>query len=338
MALSNQQYESIMRRYEQTRDANRRLLDKRREVVYDRIPAYRELEDSVGSFSLAKTRCLLDGDDTALSALHNHVAEIERQKKALLTAAGLPEDYLEPVYNCADCKDSGYIYTDDFRREKCHCLRQQEISILYAQSNIQDIISRENFSTLTCEYYQGEDLERFQRAVKICRNFVQYFAQDYQNLFLYGTVGTGKSFLSGCIAQELLTEGHSVIYFSSAGLFDTLARYHFDTKEKETLYNFCEDLYNCELVIIDDLGTEVINSFVASQLFSCLNERHLRRKATIISTNFSLGELQDRYSDRVFSRIASNYTLCKLTGPDIRMYKKRAAKTDIQNESEDIYG
>lgn len=331
MALSNQQYESIMRRYEQTRDANCRLLEKRREEVYRQIPEYRQLEDSVGSVSLQKARCLLDGDSTALSALHDFVAELAGQKKALLKEAGFPEDYLEPIYTCADCRDTGYLDTQDCRKEKCHCLRQQEISILYAQSNIQDIISRENFSSLSYEYYRGEDLERFQGAVKICKEFVQNFAQSYRNLFFYGTVGTGKSFLSGCIARELLIQGHSVIYFSSAGLFDTLARYTFDAKAKETLYNFCEDLYNCELVIMDDLGTEVTNSFVASQLFSCLNERHLRRKSTVISTNLSLEELRDRYSDRVFSRITSNYTICKLTGPDIRMCRKRAAKNEIQN-------
>ena len=337
MALSNQQYESIMRRYEQTRDDNRRILEKRRASVYNQIPAYRELEDSVGSISLAKTRCLLDGDDTALSSLHDSMEEIGRQKKALLTGAGFPEDYLEPVYTCADCQDTGYIQTEDYQKEKCHCLRQQEISILYAQSNIRDIISKENFTTLSYEYYQGEDLERFQKAVQICRDFVQNFDQSYHNLFFYGTVGTGKSFLSGCIARELLIQGHSVIYFSSSGLFDTMARYNFSFKEKETLYNFYEDLYNCDVVIIDDLGTEVTNSFVTSQLFTCLNERHLRQKATIISTNFSLEELQERYSDRVFSRIVSNYIICKLTGPDIRMCKKRAVKTDIQNESEDIF-
>lgn len=331
MALSNQQYESIMRRYEQTRDANRRLLEERRKSVFQRIPEYRQLEDSVGSVSLEKARCLLDGDDTALSALHDFVSEISEQKKALLKSAGYPEDYLEPIYTCADCRDTGYLDTGDYRKEKCHCLRQQELSVLYTQSNIQDMISRENFSTLSYDYYQGEDLDRFQGAVKICKEFIQNFEQSYHNLFFYGTVGTGKSFLSGCIARELLTQGHSVIYFSSAGLFDTLARYTFDAKAKETLYNFYEDLYNCELVIIDDLGTEVTNSFVASQLFSCLNERHLRRRATVISTNLSLEELRDRYSDRVFSRITSNYTICKLTGPDIRMCRKRAAKSGPQN-------
>lgn len=328
MALSNQQYESIMRGYEQTRDDNRYILEERREEVYRRIPEYQQLEAEVGSISVAKAKCLLDGDENALTALHESIEQISRRKKELLLANGLPADYLNPVYTCPDCQDTGYINTEELTKEKCHCLRQQELAILYEQSNIQDLLARENFSTLSYEYYQGEDLERFQGAVKICKDFVQNFKQDYRNLFFYGTVGTGKSFLSGCVAGELLNAGHSVIYFSSSGLFDTLARYTFDAKAKESLYNFCEDLYNCELVILDDLGTEVTNSFVASQLFSCLNERHLRQKATIISTNLSLEELRDRYSDRVFSRITSNYTLCKLTGPDIRMQRKRAAKGD----------
>ena len=191
------------------------------------------------------------------------------------------------------------------------------------------MIASENFSNLSYEYYQGEDLAHFRKCVDVCHNFVQNFKQDYHNLFFYGTVGTGKSFLSGCIASELLQSGHSVIYFSASGLFDTLARYTFDTRAKEALSGFYEDIYNCDLLIIDDLGTEMTNTFVASQLFSCLNERHLRQKATIISTNLSLEELRDRYSDRVFSRITSHYDLCKLTGPDIRMCKKR-----MQNASE----
>ena len=247
----------------------------------------------------------------------------------MLVSAGYPADYLEPVYTCPDCKDTGYIEGDNGLRKKCHCFHQQELDILYEQSHIRDMIASENFSNLSYEYYQGEDLTHFRKCVDVCHNFVQNFKQDYHNLFFYGTVGTGKSFLSGCIASELLQSGHSVIYFSASGLFDTLARYTFDTRVKEALSGFYEDIYNCDLLIIDDLGTEMTNTFVASQLFSCLNERHLRQKATIISTNLSLEELRDRYSDRVFSRITSHYDLCKLTGPDIRMCKKR-----MQNASE----
>ena len=327
MALTNQQHEAIIRGYEKTQDENRRLLEERRRLVYKQIPEYDTLDSSIGSIALAKTRAMLDGETSALEEFNKSLSEIVCRKKELLQEYGFASDFLDPIYSCPLCRDTGYVESGSHLKEKCSCFIKQEIALLYEQSNIQEMISKENFSTLSYEYYKGEDLLRFEKAVQICKDFTNTFSNDYRNLFLYGTVGTGKSFLSGCIAGELLQSGHSVIYFSSAGLFETLARYSFDTKSKETLYNFYKDLYNCDLVIIDDLGTEVTNSFVTSQLFACLNERHLRRKACIISTNLSLEELRDRYSDRVFSRITSNYTLCKLTGPDIRMYKKRTANT-----------
>lgn len=323
MPLTNTQYESIIKKYEQTRDRNRHALEERRRQIIKQIPAYEELDASVSTLSVSYAKQMLNGDTSALENLHSALDRIARQKQELLQSAGFPADYLEPIYSCSLCQDTGYTTSSEGTKEKCSCFHRQEITLLYEQSNIQEMIAKENFSTLSYEYYQGEDLNRFTRCVEICRNFAQNFKHDYHNLFFYGTVGTGKSFLSGCVAKEVLQSGHSVIYFSSSGLFDTLARYSFDVKSKETLYNFYKDIYNCDLVIIDDLGTEVTNTFVTSQLFSLLNERHLGRKSTIISTNLSLEELRDRYSDRVFSRITSNYSICKLTGPDIRMCKKR---------------
>ena len=309
MSLTNAQYNSIMKDYEQTRDRNRHLTEQRRREVYTKLPEYGRLDESVGELSVAQAKLLLNGDDEALTRLRLSLKDISRRKKELLVSAGYPADYLEPVYTCPDCKDTGYIEGDNGLRKKCHCFHQQELDILYEQSHIRDMIASENFSSLSYEYYQGEDLAHFRKCVDVCHNFVQNFKQDYHNLFFYGTVGTGKSFLSGCIASELLQNGHSVIYFSASGLFDTLARYTFNAGAKEALSGFYEDIYSCDLLIIDDLGTEMTNTFVASQLFSCLNERHLRKNSTIISTNLSLEELRDRYSDRVFSRITSHYDL-----------------------------
>ena len=323
MALSNSQYDHLMRTYEQKQLDNEFQLRKRYEKAYALIPELEEMDHSISSLSVKKARLLLDGDQTALSSLKSEIEELSARKPALLKSHGLPANYLEMHYQCPDCKDTGYIEGDNGLRKKCHCFHQQELDILYEQSHIRDMIASENFSSLSFEYYQGEDLAHFRKCVDVCHNFVQNFKQDYHNLFFYGTVGTGKSFLSGCIASELLQSGHSVIYFSASGLFDTLARYTFNAGAKEALSGFYEDIYSCDLLIIDDLGTEMTNTFVASQLFSCLNERHLRKNSTIISTNLSLEELRDRYSDRVFSRITSHYDLCKLTGPDIRMYKKR---------------
>ncbi len=317
MPLNNTQYDSIIRTYEAKQNKNRHLLEERRSYVYEHVDGYRELDESISSISVEHGKKLLEGDESALDDLHLLLQNLSKSKESLLIAAGLSKDYLEPIYDCPDCKDTGYI-----EGRKCHCFRQAEITLLYEQSNIGRMLERENFSTLSYEYYEGEDLTHFQNAVETCKKFTQNFRIDYHNLFFYGTVGTGKSFLSGCIAKELIENGYSVIYFSAAGLFETLSQFSFDYKNKDELHGIYEDLYTCDLLIIDDLGTELTNNFVTSQLFSCLNERHMRKKSTIISTNLSLEELRNRYSDRIFSRITSNYNLCKLSGPDIRIYKK----------------
>lgn len=323
MALSNSQYEAIIKGYQRVRDENRLLAESRKQEVYDAVPEYLELAESISTLSVAGAKRMLEGDEDALSRLHRELSQVTSRQRHLLALHGFPEDYLEPVYRCPHCQDTGYVTAPNGLKTKCHCFRQQEISVLYAQSHIQDMIEQENFSSLSYAYYQNDDLRRFEAAVDISRKFIADFRDSYRNLFFYGTVGTGKSFLSGCIARELLQKGNSVIYFSAAGLFDTLARYAFDGKLKDNLHDLCEDLYGCDLLIVDDLGTEITNSFVTSQLFSCLNERHLRSRSTLISTNISLEELRDRYSDRIFSRITSGFTLCKLTGPDIRILKKR---------------
>ena len=325
MGLSNAQYKALITEYEKTRDANQYLSEQRFEEVYKVCPEIRDLDSSVGSRSSAAIRALLSGDDDAGARLHEELQAVAAKRRALLLSAGFAEDYLDPIYDCPECKDTGYTTDENNLRHKCSCFVRKEIAFLYSQSNIQSKLEDENFDTLSYDYYKEEDLDRFTAAVELCKGFVQNFEQHYANLFFYGTVGTGKSFLSGCVAKELLKSGHSVIYFSSVALFEKLARYSFDYKEKEYLQSFYDDIYNCDLLIIDDLGTELTNNFVASQLFSCLNERNLRKKATVISTNLSLAEIRDRYSDRIFSRITSSFELCKITGQDIRIQKKRLA-------------
>ena len=318
MALTNSQYNTLMKTYEEKQLANRWALEERQDYVNKVIPRYQELSSQISSLSLEYASRLLDGDESALAELKKNLAALREEKKQLLSRHGLPSDYLELQFDCPDCKDTGYI-----GNEKCHCFKQKIISLLYQQSNITEMLSENNFSVLSYDFYEGEDLLHFKNAVKTCKDFIDCFNSDYHNLFFYGTVGTGKSFLSGCVAKELMDKGHSVIYFSSSGLFEKLSQLSFDYNSKESKADLYEDLYSCDLLIIDDLGTELTNNFSSSQFFSCLNERILRKKSIIISTNLSLQELRDRYSDRIFSRITSNFKLCKITGPDIRMYKKR---------------
>lgn len=321
MALTNSQYDSIMHYYDSTRSENHRIHTERVDYVYKNVEGYRELDESVVSVSLDLAKRRISGDESATVAeLKKLLGELKSMKASLLEGAGLPKDYLDEIYTCKDCKDTGYI-----DGVKCHCMLNKEIEILYDQSNICDFLAHNNFSTLSHDFHKGEHLERFMKAEEICHDMVNSFGEKPSNLLLFGTVGTGKSFLSGCVARELILKGYSVIYYSSINLFEYLAREVFGKNDKDDLYNQTDCLYNCDLLIIDDLGTELSNSFVASQLFSCINERALRKKSTIISTNLSLEEIRDRYSDRVFSRLISGYTVCKLTGPDIRTLQKQLA-------------
>ncbi|MCR5032560.1 MAG: ATP-binding protein [Lachnospiraceae bacterium] len=317
MALTNRQYDDLIHEYEVKQLARTHLIAERTQEVYEKVDGYKELDESLASLGPTYTKRLLSGEDSASAELHAQIQDIKDMKAHLLKGAGFPADYLNPPYECPDCKDTGFIGS-----EKCHCFRRKMLSILYSQSNIELLIKDQNFESLDRSYYKGEDLQLFDRAVRICHDFIENFDTKFQNLLFYGDVGVGKSFLSGCVAKELLEAGKSVIYFSANSLFRQLAQNAFDSKSKDVLYSFLEDLYNCDLVIVDDLGTELVNSFVKSEFFSFLTERNLRRKSTIISTNLTFEQITKEYSDRVFSRIYNSFETVKLTGDDIRLLKK----------------
>lgn len=317
MALTVSQYNIIMRQYEERQTRNRHLLEERLRHIYQSIDGYQSLDESVASISVSQGKKMLAGDNAALEQLKEKLHTLAADRARLLVANGYPEDFLQPVYDCPDCKDTGYV-----NGQKCHCFRQAEISLLYEQSNLKQMLKKENFDTLSYSCFEGEALTAYRQSVEKCKNFAANFKTCYQNLFFYGTVGTGKTFLSNCIARECIEKGCSVIYFSASNLFELLSRNAYNYKNQEEMSSLCSDLYTCDLLVIDDLGTETATAFTLSHFFTCLNERLLRRKSIIISTNLSLEDCRNRYQDRIFSRITSNFDFCKLTGPDIRMYRK----------------
>lgn len=325
MALSNSQYDQLMRTYELRQLDNEHRLRMRYENAYTLIPKLKELDDDISSLSVSQARCLLDGDDSALGQLKEQLSLLFDEKRKLLKDAGLPENYLELQYTCPDCRDTGYIGTD-----KCHCFQKAIVDLLYTQSNLRSVLKEENFSNFCIDYYSSNhidpltgrsSLESIQTALRICHQFVDNFSDEFSNILLYGDTGVGKTFLSNCIAKELMDRCYSVIYFSASQLFEYFAQNTFTRREEHTSDVF-EHIYNCDLLIIDDLGTELPNSFTVSQMFICLNERILRKKPTIISTNLTLDDIKSIYSERIFSRISSNYMMLRLTGDDIRIQKK----------------
>lgn len=318
MSLSNSQYEQIKRKYDSKRRTALIESDSRLSYIKENVDGYSELCDAIASLSIERTKKALSGDKSALSDLSELIANLSEQKQNLLVSAGYSKDYIDPIFECPDCKDTGYI-----DNQMCHCFKQQVIDLLYDQSNIRDSLNDVGFDRLSDCYYKGEDLNSFLDSKQKSILFTTNFDSNYQNLLFYGTVGVGKSLLSSCIAKELLNTGHSVIYFSASALFDSLSKATFDKSRDQ---QFLDNIYDCDLLIIDDLGTEMTNSFTVSSFFSLINERALRKKPIVISTNLSLESIRDRYTDRTFSRMTGSFTFCRMSGPDIRIAHKLVNK------------
>lgn len=328
MGLTNAQYNAIMRDYQRQQARTAQELSRRSAEIYERFPEFSEIDAQIAGASTDCARRMLSDENADLDALRSQITRLSQRRGVILESAGYPRDYLSPVYRCPDCQDTGYIGS-----RKCHCFRQAAIDLLYTQSNLREILNTENFSSFSLDCYSqqlidpvtGQSARQIaRRALEECRRFVENFDCRFENLFLYGNTGLGKTFLSHCIARELLESAHSVIYFSSFRLFELFADSAFGRSD-DGQSEMEQHIFDCDLLIIDDLGTELVNSFVSSELFHVINERILRRKSTLISTNLALGTFADTYSERVFSRISSSYTMLRLFGDDIRLQKKISA-------------
>lgn len=327
MALKNNQYNQILREYDERRFQNKYELDKRVEAAYQAIPLLMELEDEIISLSAESGRLALFGNTNALDELKEKATILKDRQAQLLLENGYPEDYLEMRYICSKCKDTGFI-----GNEKCNCFKQAIADIIYEGSNIKSVLQRENFSMFSFKYYSDDyidesiglsPLSNMQKIVAGCKNMIRNFNKKPDNLLFLGNTGVGKTFLANCIAKELLDRGYTVIYLTAFRLFDILEKYKFgrDVENTLTAANQFEYILDCDMLIIDDLGTELSNSFTTSQLYLIINERLLRQKSTLISTNLSLDNLNTNYSERIYSRIISNYCIRRIVGEDIRLNK-----------------
>lgn len=323
MGISNAAYEQILREYDAKQLAAVREHRFRVQRLEEEIPELSRINSHIAHLSADMAVMRIRGDRETLEKSSEERKRLIEYRNALIRSAGYSLEDLEPQYECGICRDTGYV-----GNEMCQCMRDRVIEILYDQSNIREVLERENFGTYSLRYYssrtagQGEEsaLDAAKKALAAAMEFVRHFDDREENLFISGPTGTGKTFLCNCIAKAVLDAGCSVIYLSAVRLFSTLADEMF-SGQKSAQAN-ADDLLSCDLLIIDDLGTEYANAFTQSAFFNCINERLLRSRHTIISTNLSVEQIRTEYSERVFSRIAEKYTFIRLFGDDIRIIKK----------------
>lgn len=324
MSISNSAFEQLLREYDEKQLAASRECRLRVQRIESEVPALAQINSRIAEMSVDLAVQRIRGVAADRRAYEERRDALIAQRDRLLREAGYSAYDLQPHYECSICKDTGYV-----ENRKCRCLQSRIIDLLYDQSNIRNLLEKENFETYSFQYYSNVPLSPSsdetplsiaKKAVSIAQDFVHHFASSSDNLFISGATGTGKTFLSNCIAKEVLDRGYTVIYLSAVKLFGILADNTF--RSNAGPQQMSEDLYSCDLLIIDDLGTEYTNSFIQSAFFNCINERLLRNRHTIISTNLSMEQIGRNYSERVFSRIAERYTLIRLFGEDIRIIKK----------------
>lgn len=326
MQYEEQAYRRLLRQYEETRMQHQKEQRVRREKLYTELPGLAALDQQIAEASASAARAALDGNTAALEQLAATNRLISHRREELLQNAGYPADILELTYTCPDCKDTGFT-----GNEKCHCFKQALTSALSKNSIPAHVLEKENFDTFSFSYYDNltadpqlhlTPQDNIRKVIADARRFVEEFDTGCRNLLIYGNTGVGKTFLTNCIAKALMDTAHHVVYMTPHALFEAFEAHRFDhsdAPEDATLYHY---IFHCDLLIIDDLGTELSNTFTNSWLYTCINERYLHQKATVISTNLSLEQLRDRYSERIFSRITGNYILLKLIGKDIRVLKR----------------
>lgn len=307
--------------YRDIREQNEQERKRRISLVYAKYPKIRELEEETYRMYSSMAANMFK-EEGAAERDNQKIAELQHEKKRLLKQAGYGEGYLDTIYTCPDCQDTGYIKT-----RPCHCYRDKKRKYLYQAANLTPVMQKQSFRQFSLQYYSKEPLSEgasaydyMENNLEICKDFAD--KKEYQqgkNLFLSGSPGLGKTFLCSCIAQALLEQEVSVLYQTAYRLFSVLEDARF--KKDETSQALSDQFYDIPVLIIDDLGTEFVTSYTSAALFDLINSRVQNKKSTIISTNLGLAQIKEQYSDRVQSRIFGDYQILQFFGNDIRKQK-----------------
>lgn len=327
--MYNNVLKEILTDYERRRDELVIRQRLRKEEIYRRIPEIRIIDQQIFEIGLTMSRAIIENPDhyeRDIEDIKEQIEKLQMEKAYLLTENNIPADYMDIKYACKHCEDTGFLTNG----ERCNCLTQNLINKAYEMSNIRNVLEEENFDTFNInifpdETYDGEDLsprENMREISSICVDFVNNFDEDNgENLLFYGSTGLGKTFMSNCIAKALLDMNKIVIYQTAFKILEMIERRRFGRDAARFEDKEYDLLFDCDLLIIDDLGTELSNAFTNAEIFNIVNTRLLAGKKTIISTNLTPKEISDIYTDRVFSRVLEKFIPLKFYGPDLRYYQ-----------------
>ena len=314
-------------RFEEAKQRRSAALRERERTVYAAIPRIAEIDAELrATMSKIIASALRRGADPrpAIEALKEENLSLQRERAELLTAHGYPADYLEDKPNCPLCGDTGWR-----GGEVCSCLNDYYACVQMEELSQLLDLGTQSFETFSFDVYSpyppaDQDISpraNMERVYDACRDYAYEFSARSGNLLLSGDPGLGKTFLSACIARVVSETGHSVVYDTATHVFERFEAQKFSRGE-DGAEEDVERFLRCDLLIIDDLGTELTTEFVRSAFYQIVNTRLMTNKKTIISTNLSPLELSRRYGANILSRIEGAYRILPFFGDDIRKMKK----------------
>ena len=289
--------------------------ERRKFLLYTEIPQLAEMDREISSVGVRVFRRALEGGEIEADVMRmkeEHNA-LRTKRGALLQAHGYPADYTDIHYHCAECGDTGFVNT-----KMCSCMRRELALASYEDSGIGHLMQTQSFSSFSMDYYTGQDRENMAVNARTLCDFARDFARRREeNYLLIGATGLGKTHLSTAVAREVIDRGFHVVYDTAQGMFSAFEAARFGRGS-----NTDEERYlQCDLLILDDLGTEMTNNFTLSCLYNVINTRLSNRRATIASTNLNGQELRQRYADRITSRLFGEFRILQFAGKDIRAQK-----------------
>ncbi len=318
-------YVLAMRELEEIRCENRNILEYRKRELAEIAPRISEIDIELMKSGAALLRTVLDKRED-FSAVKERIQSLQSEKIALLKENGFAKDYLEEIYNCRECHDTGFI-----GGHRCSCLKALIVKHIGANANLSEYMKEQTFENFDFSLF--EDIEVggktipvvkiMRRALELCMDFAENFQKDKKNIILSGNAGTGKTYLSSCIANRALENGKTVYYTGAYKLFETLEALKFGKETDEGAADISKYVYDVDLLIIDDLGTEFATQFTSAAFFDIVNSRLISGKSTVISTNLNLEGIERMYSQRIVSRIMGEYKEIALYGNDVRPKLKK---------------
>ncbi len=327
MGYSNEVYKAVEKKLYNLRKEAEENAYKRRKILNSRFPRVSVIEKELSSTAVSVAKQVIRGAEVAprIKKLKERNFLLQNELKAILKSAGVPEDYLDIKYKCNKCNDEGYV--DGIM---CECMKELLRKEVYDRLNSMSPLTLCSFDSFSLDYYSDEyDDSRkescrdiMSRIYRSCKMYADNFSLNSPSILMRGNTGLGKTHLSLAIASVVIEKGYGVIYGSIPNIVSKLERERFkytNDEEGESEKHFI----GCDLLIIDDLGTEFPTSFSNAAIYNILNSRIMLRRPTIISTNLSLKELEKSYTQRMVSRIIGNNIQLEFVGTDVRQKKMK---------------